>query len=1623
VSNPLIADRKDSTTAFSGVPLMESVEETKKAIEGGDWAAGVLGVTGAALDAVGMAMDPFGAILAAGVGWLMEHVGPVSEALDSLTGDPDEIKAHAETWKNISTELADIGAELTNLVTNDTAGWTGEAGDAYRARSKDTSNLITAAQKAADGAANGITSAGEMVGAVRTLVRDLIADLVGHLVSWALQVVATLGIGLTWVVPQVVAEVTKVASKIADITSKLTQAMKNLIPLLDKLGDSFGDAGKALKNIKAGNAGPAGTKPAGTKGLDGPMGGGKRGPGDGVPAGTHSTGAEAKGPPPAENPKGDNSPGNGGNNSTGANGAPHLGGNKDQALAGTKSAGTDSSKGLREQGSNPRPLGKLRCEGDPIDVSTGQMVLTETDVRFEGALPLEISRTHFSKYRLGRWFGRSWTSTLDERLEVDGSGISYTSADGTLQHFPHPTGDAWVYSDDGPRRSLGRVDDGGYLIEDVERTCLLYFAPGTSVRPLATMFDRNGNRIDFRSDESGVPTEVWHSAGYLVRVESANDRITALYLVSSDGTEVELMRYGYTDGRLTEVINESGLPMRFEYDDAERIVSWTDRNGEWYGYTYDEAGRVVRTESSGGFLSGTMEYDTENRITVSTNSLGQRTTFYMNKAGQVVKEVDPLGNAIESEWDAYDRLLRRTDPLGRTVSYEYDAAGNVIAITRPDGRTSRSEYNEFGLPVEIIGFDGTVTRREYDELGNLTKQTDPTGAATTYTYDKRGHPAAITDVIGNTTRIVADPSGLPSAIASPLGAVTRYERDQFGRTTAITTPTGDVQRFGYTVDGNLAWQQHPDGTVERWAYDGERNQHAYADGQATTRTEFAQFNLPTAEIRPDGTRLAFSYDTEMGLVSVTNEQGLVWRYEYDAAGNLARETDFNGATVSYRYDGVGQLVERTNASGEKIEFSYDVLGNVVERRCGSARTTFTYGPDGLLREAVDGDNRVSFTYDAAGRVTSENINGRVVESSYDALGRRVWRRTPSGAETTWEYDASHQHVAVHLAGRTLRFQYDPVGREVARALDSGMVINHAWTPTDLLASQTVTSATGQRSQQRLYAYRADGTLSGIQDALTGPRTFALDMRGRVTGVQAAGWTERYAYDPAGNVAQAAWPTTADQDVLGARTYTGTLIRSAGNTRYEHDDQGRMVLRQRKRLTHKTETWRYFWDAEDRLVGAQTPDGTRWRYRYDPLGRRISKQRLVPDGSVVERVEFTWDGAMLAEQVRFEADAGPARATVWDYEPGGFRPLSQRERLLRAPQEWVDEQFYAIVTDLVGTPTELVNDQGGIAWFQRTSLWGETLDRRHTAADTPLRFPGQYYDSETGLHYNFFRYYDPAIGRYASPDPLGLVAGPNNHAYVENPQEWLDPLGLMCQGGGKRKGPPPPINTTIPANFRTEHSPGGTANHYSPGGNTRLQQSPTYGRIWQLDGVQSPPPGVKKQSKRDTAGFTNPNQMDPAGRKILRQYMDTPMPPGLKVKQQQEFMNKPTTKWNIIDTHGNPAGTIEGRKNDDGKSKFVMGHKEAASDLWGNGRHQYARDENLKLNRDPAHYQGLELEKESAGSGSKESRYIDPQPGRGSHESHFNPGHPDYFPGNPFPAWKEYNPPANGGGPPPKKPKP
>ncbi|TDD40245.1 hypothetical protein E1287_01665 [Actinomadura sp. KC06] len=383
--------------------------------------------------------------------------------------------------------------------------------------------------------------------------------------------------------------------------------------------------------------------------------------------------------------------------------------------------------------------------------------------------------------------------------------------------------------------------------------------------------------------------------------------------------------------------------------------------------------------------------------------------------------------------------------------------------------------------------------------------------------------------------------------------------------------------------------------------------------------------------------------------------------------------------------------------------------------------------------------------------------------------------TPAGAEASWAYDSAGRLAELHTDGQALRFSYDAAGREVRRAIGTGVVVDQRWDADHHLIDQAlwslVPTAEPQLLQHRAYGYRADGNVTAINDRLNGPQSFELDQAGRVTGVHGHGWTERYAYDAAGSPVHGSGSRGPDGPGLPAdRTFTGPRLMHSGRTSFEYDEQGRVITRHVRTLSGRRDSWRYGWDADDRLVSVSTPSGDTWQYFYDPFGRRVSKRRY-GSGQLVEQVDFTWDGTTLVEED--SSRHGRRQVRTWTHDPGSFRPATQTRRTWNESQQKYDEEFHAIITDLVGTPRELVQPDGRLTQSSRADLWGAS---QHTS-DCPFRFPGQYRDEESGLDYNLHRYYDSTTGRYLSSDPIGLLGGANPYAYVSNPVRRIDPSGL------------------------------------------------------------------------------------------------------------------------------------------------------------------------------------------------------------------------------------------------------
>ncbi|WAL63532.1 hypothetical protein ORV05_21250 [Amycolatopsis cynarae] len=314
---PLTAGNGDYGWA-GGIGLAETSMDAFNGIKDGDWVSGGLGMLSLAGEIAGAAIDPFGYLMSSVASFLMEHVQPLKDMLDSLAGNPPVIQSYADTWGNVSKALGERKTDFDNAVKNGTTGWTGEGADAYRKSAAEHSDALSGAATVAGAIGTVTMLMGQVVSFVRETVRQLIADLVGKLISWVMEEVFSLGFGTPVVVAQASAAIAKWGKKIGDLLKKLTDTIRKVSPLLSKLVDIFEKIAKVFGKVLG--------KVSGLHGLKVKEGGFvHRIPkeGGGVHARPHG-GSDGEG---SHSGDGNGSRGGDGDNSSGGDGSPSRTGN------------------------------------------------------------------------------------------------------------------------------------------------------------------------------------------------------------------------------------------------------------------------------------------------------------------------------------------------------------------------------------------------------------------------------------------------------------------------------------------------------------------------------------------------------------------------------------------------------------------------------------------------------------------------------------------------------------------------------------------------------------------------------------------------------------------------------------------------------------------------------------------------------------------------------------------------------------------------------------------------------------------------------------------------------------------------------------------------------------------------------------------------------------------------------------------------------------------------------------------------------------------------------------------------------------------------------------------------
>lgn len=1082
-----------------------------------------------------------------------------------------------------------------------------------------------------------------------------------------------------------------------------------------------------------------------------------------------------------------------------------------ESTGSTEADKTNSETGSNQSGETSQNNANALEGGEPINLKTGEERLTLVDAVLDGPLPLTVARTYRSSNPKDFGLGHGWTHTLCERLEYRGKGrpLHFHDAEGRVIALPVP-GASGRSHNVVERLSLTRISDEHWVIAPygAPNGVQKHFKaadPFSEYLDLAEIRDGYGSGYLFHYIDGRLIC-VESSLGEALHISPAGDRIGELKKEARDGRITSIASYQYNDeGDLIEAADADGHSERYRYH-KHVIVQRTLKSGYSFHFEWDAEGPGARCLRQWGdpidgqaTYSYQFDWDDDGRGVTVTDTRGGVERYRFNERALPIYHRDPEGGETLYSYNQLGQLARVQLPgdegVEREERYEYDSHGRLIKKIDAAGGEHRIDYNAEGLPEKITNPAGYSWQRRYNKSGQITESIDPLGHATKYSYNPIGLVGSVTDPLGNATRYLWNPQGKLTAVHDPMGRAQHYRYDSAQRLVEVQQGPKQSTRYEYDAQDRISAIIAPDGARTQYRYNPQGLVAEIIDAEGhSTRYEYDGLSQVRARTNPDGSRLEYHYDGERNLVGLTNEKGERYTLKYDRAERLTEEVGFDGRVTRYAYNRAGHLVSSravTDAdTGKGIDtvFERDAFGRLLEEVTPDGVTSFRYNRAGQMIEAENAQRKLRWEYDACGRVTADWQDQARISHNYDAAGHRTASTLPDGEVLKYAYNPAGQFESLHRTSNGTEqllaaITRDDLGRETRRQHGNGLVGERDYDPQGRLQKMRLGKAAGPVADplsentprallhERGYRYNAAGQLAQIEDSLRGTRKYHYDALDRLTQVEGPN-PEHFVHDPAHNILAAAGSAEEAQQQAGATEVSGNRLAFRGDTHYRYDVHGNRMAALRGK-GQKLQT-RYHYNSRQQLVrveqvkveqGGEEQLQRETLYQYDPLGRRIRKR----DSG--RRIDFLWDGDVLLRETTRDTEKGQdLKARTYYFEPGTFKPIALSE----------DGEVFHYHLDHLGTPDALTDGNGEVVWSVSYRTYGNVAIAHCDAVEQPIRFQGQYFDEETGLHYNRFRYYDPAIGGFISQDPVGLQGGINNYQYVPNPTHWTDPLGLTCK---------------------------------------------------------------------------------------------------------------------------------------------------------------------------------------------------------------------------------------------------
>jgi RHS repeat-associated protein len=1005
-----------------------------------------------------------------------------------------------------------------------------------------------------------------------------------------------------------------------------------------------------------------------------------------------------------------------------------------------------------------------------------------------------------------------------------GHQLELSYVDGRLASLTDPEGGVYEYgySASGMLESVTYPDG---------TTREYHYEDSNNPYALTGITDENGDRYStFTYSADGLVASTQHAGGYgAYTVQYNADASTTVTDARSNATTYQfasVLSSGSAGRRRPTSFATGGQTFTRAYTtgtyDPHRVATTTDENGTVtsYSYTTSAPHRLSsKTEAFGTAPARTTSYLYLNTTrllikevrtpSVKSGSLRKVITTYDSEQRPqtiTVSGFTPSGvatsRAAALTYNSYDQVTQvdgpRTD-VGDLTTFDYYEC------------TTGDECGQLESATNALGHETTFDA--YDDHGRLLEMTDPNGVVTEYAYDLRGRVTSISETpLSSAARVTAftyDDPGQLEIVEAPNGTILTYDYDAAHNLLSITDSLGNSIEYGYDLNGNRTSEDVRDassalrkavdytfdarnrldsinaaGSITELVFDALGNLTDEEDPNSNdTGHDYDQLNRLTSTLDALSGVTEYGYDKNDQLTSVEAPNGATTTYVYDDLGNLLSQTSPDTGTTSYTYDPAGNRLSQTDARGITVNYTYDALNRLasIDYPGSSLDTTLTYdqGTDqkGRLTTMTDGAGSATFTYDAVGNLTEESKtidgNTHVTAYTYDAADLLTGITYPSGRTVSYtrnvlgqvtsvatSYDGSGATVASGVA-------YEPFGPLKALTFGNSLATSRVFDQQYRLTDQTTGSV-----QDLGFTLDAVGNIDAITDGVNGglSQGLAQDVLHRVTTDAGSYGTKNYTYDSVGNRL-----TRTHGAATQTLTYTANSNRMA-----THDGQTISLDAAGNTLGNPAENLSFTYGAHNRQVEAYVGAVLTATFVYNGQGQRIKKV----EATGAQRTfvyHYGQGGELLGETVYSSAGA---KIGERDYLWLDTVPLAQAERTFSGGAV-TGSDFVYVHADQLDTPRLATNASGTIVWRWDSDAFGLGAANQDPDGDTNLvnirlRFPGQYLDEETGLHYNYFRDYDAVTGRYVQSDPIGLEGGLNMYAYAGGqPVSNSDPLGLEC----------------------------------------------------------------------------------------------------------------------------------------------------------------------------------------------------------------------------------------------------